>query len=204
MPPDGVQRRIDGVTATGLIIASMVGVGVFTTTGLLIEVVPSPMGILLCWTVGGLAALCGALAYAELGAALSNNGGEYYYLSRLFHPVVGFLSAWVSLIVGFCAPLAAIAVAFGEYLAVFVPGLPPQAAGATLIVLLCTLHIWRISTGSGFQNLFTIAKIALIAVFVVVGWYYGDVSRLSGGSQSALSTVVSPGFAGVLGATNTS
>jgi APA family basic amino acid/polyamine antiporter len=188
-----------------LVVASMVGTGVFTTTGLLVANIPSARGILLCWLVSGLAALCGALSYAELAAAYGKSGGEYHYLSRLFHPSLGFLSAWVSLIVGFAAPLAAIALAFGKYLAVLVPGAPEGASGAVLVVILSALNVWRVSAGAGFQNLFTLGKVLLIFGLVGIGLSLGDASLLAPAPVPAseswrtgyplLATVLSGGFA---------
>jgi len=177
-------------------VASMIGTGVFTTTGLLVKDIPSAMGILGVWLVSGLAALCGALAYAELGATFAASGGEYHFLSRLFHPALGFVSAWSSLIVGFSAPLAAVALAFGNYLGVFFPGLPPTVSGALLIIGLSAVNIWRVSAGTGFQNLFTLGKVVLIIGFVVMGLLWGEPGRLVVEEQpSVLSSAVSPGFA---------
>lgn len=166
------------VTATSLVVASMIGTGVFTTTGLVLQSIPSSGLVLLCWAVAGLAALCGALAYAELGAALPDNGGEYYYLSRLLHPLLGFLSAWASLVVGFAAPLAAIALAFGSYLGAVVPGTPPRVAGAVLLVGLSLVHVWRVSAGARLQNVLTLFKVALIVGFVALGVVRGGFARL--------------------------
>jgi len=174
----------------------MIGAGVFTTSGLLLNDIPSPTGILWCWVVGGVAALFGALAFAELGVAMAENGGEYRFLSSLFHPSIGFLSAWSSLIVGFAAPLAAIALAFGHYLQVFLPGVSPRLVGAVLIVLLSTLNLWRIGATAGFQNAFTVGKVALLLVFIVIGWLRADPSLLTPASAPPLgATILSPGFA---------
>src|ERR1051326_5070258 len=100
------SAKIGVTTGTSLIIANMIGVGVFTTTGFMVGVIKSPVAVLMSWFLGGVAALCGALSYAELGAALPRNGGEYQFLSRIYHPAVGFVSGLASLVVGFAAPLA--------------------------------------------------------------------------------------------------
>src|SRR4029434_8189815 len=81
--------RLGVSTGTLLIVANMIGVGVFTTTGYMVAAVPSTLAVRAAWLIGGLAALCGALTYAELGAALPRNGGEYALLTRIFHPAVG-------------------------------------------------------------------------------------------------------------------
>lgn len=189
------RRTIGTVTATGLVVASMIGGGVFITTGNLLKTVPSPAAVLLCWVVGGIAALCGALSYAELGVALADNGGEYQYLSKLYHPAVGFVSAWVSLVVGFAAPTAAISVVFGAYLRGFFPALHPTAVAAVLIVALSALNVWRVSASSGFQNAMTIGKVLLVLGFAVMGLTLGEPSRLALGAQPLGEVLRTPGFA---------
>ena len=92
-------RRVGGATATMLVVASMLGTGVFTTTGLLVAELRSPAAVLAAWALGGVLALCGALSYGELAAALPRNGGEYQLLSRIYHPAVGFAAGLVSLVV---------------------------------------------------------------------------------------------------------
>jgi APA family basic amino acid/polyamine antiporter len=190
------ERRLDGWTATSLVVSSMVGTGVFTTTGLLARDLPSAPAILACWAVGGLASLCGALAYAELAVAMPDNGGEYRYLARLFHPVLGFLSAWCALVVGFAAPLAALALGFGSYLAVVLPGVPPVAAGAALVVATSLLHAWRVSVGARAQDLLTLGNVLLVAGFVAVGAGRGACARLLDAGELGLGRALrSPEFA---------
>ena len=103
-------------TATFMVIANMIGTGVFTSLGFQVADIPSAFPILMLWIIGGIAALCGALTYGELGTALPRSGGEYHLLSRIMHPVLGFLSGWVSATVGFAAPTALAALAFAAYL----------------------------------------------------------------------------------------
>src|SRR5512134_4178076 len=98
----------------------MIGTGVFTSTGFQAASLHDPMTILLCWVVGGVLALCGAAAYAELGAMMPRAGGEYVYLREAYHPVVGVMSGWASLLAGFSAPIAAAALMFAAYLGVVV------------------------------------------------------------------------------------
>jgi len=101
----------------------MIGTGVFTSLGFQLLDIQSGFVILLLWTVGGLSALCGALCYAELGAALPRSGGEYNFLSQIYHPMAGFISGWVSATVGFAAPTALAALTFGSYFSSTFPGL---------------------------------------------------------------------------------
>src|SRR5262245_17141967 len=114
-PPEthAVQiARVSIVTATAIAIADMIGIGVFTSLGFQVREIPSGFSLLMLWLVGGLASLCGALSYAELAAALPRSGGEYNFLSRIYHPAVGFLAGWVSVTVGFAAPTALAAMSF--------------------------------------------------------------------------------------------
>ncbi len=162
-----VPRRLGVVTATLVVVANMIGTGVFTTTGLILAEMGSPCAVLLAWLLGGVIALCGALAYAELAASIARNGGEYRMLSDTFHPAVGFTAGWVCLVVGFSAPIAASSMAFGRYVHALVPGVSPILAGIVLVVLLSTVHAARVSTGAWLQNVFTLATILLILVFIL-------------------------------------
>ena len=98
------NQAIGLFTATCIVVANMIGTGVFTSLGFQVVDIKSGFTLLFLWLVGGIFALCGALSYGELGAAMPYSGGEYYYLSRIYHPAVGFLSGWVSVTVGFAAP----------------------------------------------------------------------------------------------------
>ena len=108
----------------------MVGTGIFTSLGFQVGGLPTGFSIMALWFVGGVCALCGALSYAELGAALPRSGGEYNFLGAIYHPAVGFLAGWVSATVGFAAPVAIAAIAFGKYLSA--AGLPVMAGGSNL------------------------------------------------------------------------
>ena len=108
-------RKISGLTATNIVVANMIGTGVFTSLGFQVAAIRSDFALVFLWVLGGLAALCGALCYAELAAALPRSGGEYHFLSRIYHPSIGFIAGFVSATVGFAAPIAISALAFGEY-----------------------------------------------------------------------------------------
>lgn len=129
------------------------------------------------WLVGGLLALCGALCYGELGAAMPRAGGEYVYLGELFHPILGFLTGWVSFLVGFSAPLAVSSIGCSEYLAAAFPGLvdwgDPQLLKKLLAILiigaLTGVHLRGIETGARVQNYLTVGKVALILALIFAG-----------------------------------
>src|SRR5438105_11066754 len=148
--------RISTVTATAIAIADMIGIGVFTSLGFQVKEIPTGFSLLMLWVVGGVTALCGALSYAELAAALPRSGGEYNFLSRIYHPAVGFLAGWVSATLGFAAPVAAAAIAFGAYFKDVVPGAPPLVLGFCLVWLVSLVHLRGVRRGSEFQNAATI------------------------------------------------
>jgi APA family basic amino acid/polyamine antiporter len=192
--PANPAAQLGAVSGALLVIANIIGVGVFTTTGFMVGAVPSPPAILLAWLLGGVAALCGTLTYAELGAAIPRNGGEYRLLSRIYHPAVGFTAGWVSLIVGFSAPLALFAKAFGTYLQQVVsmhspvdprqgevpPWLSPEMTAGLILIFACAvLHAVHVKTGSRLHNAFTVCKIGLILLFCAAGALRGDSARLA-------------------------
>jgi len=194
--PVAPPRALGTATALLLIIASMIGAGVFTTSGFLIRDLGSTSAVLIAWAVGGATALCGALAYAELAAALPDNGGEYSLLSRIYHPAVGFVAGWVSLIVGFSAPMAAATIAFGEYLGRLAPQLDPKLTGLTAIVVLALLHGLRVRLGGLVQNAVTAATVLLILGFIASGLLLGDYSRITPlADPQTLTALRSPAFA---------
>lgn len=184
------------VTATALVVGSMVGTGVFTTTGFLVEVLHTPAAVLAAWIAGGLLAVSGALCYAELSAALPRNGGEYLLLGRIYHPAVGFAAGVISLVVGFAAPLAASSLAFGHYLSAAVPGVSPVAAAAAIIAAFALAHGVDVAWGQRAQSAVTWTQVVLIAAATAGGLALGQPSRLLAPASPPLATsVLSPGFA---------
>src|SRR6202030_2127458 len=115
--PDSTQPpvTVGFFTACGIVIANIIGTGIFTSLGFQLINIQSGFPLLMLWIVGGIAALCGALCYGELSAALPRSGGEYHFLSEIYHPAVGFMAGFVSATVGFAAPVALAAMAFGKY-----------------------------------------------------------------------------------------
>ncbi|MCC7302987.1 MAG: amino acid permease [Bacteroidia bacterium] len=193
------MKKISLFTATSLVIANMIGTGVFTSLGFQLFDIQSPFAILLLWITGGLLALCGALCYAELGSALPRSGSEYHYLSHIYHPVVGFMSGFISITVGFAAPVALAAMALGGYAHQVFPGLEPTYVAAGVILLLTAIHATSVKTGSGVQNIFTVAKILLI-LFIIIAGFSSDaragISILP--VEGSSSEILSAGFAGAL------
>ena len=145
----------------------MVGTGVFTSLGFqLIDIQSAPV-ILMLWLVGGVSALCGALSYAELGAALPKSGGEYHFLNEIYHPCAGFISGWVSATVGFAAPTALAALTFGSYLNSSGLNVDPLWLATIAIVALTVAHCSNHRRSGETQTGFTALKILLIFGFSV-------------------------------------
>jgi len=188
------QRPLGAVHAAALVVSSMIGTGVFTTTGLLLKTLPSPLLVLAVWGVAGLLALCGAAVYAELGTMMPRAGGEYVYLTRAFHPALGFLSGWISFLAGFAAPTAAGALAFGKYMHALAPALPQKGVALALIAALTITHMTDVRVGARLQAGLTGLVVVLIVLFlgIAVATGRGDWAHLFA-SASASSETVSVG-----------
>ncbi|MDQ8699639.1 amino acid permease [Hyphomicrobium sp. LHD-15] len=173
------KRTVSVTTATAIAVADMIGIGVFTSLGFQLGAIPSGFAILMLWVIGGLAALSGALAYAELAVAFPRSGGEYNFLSRIYHPALGFMAGWISATVGFAAPVALAAMAFGEYFAGVVPGAPPLLVGLAVAWAVTLVLLSGVKLSTTFQNVATFIKVALITVFVVAGFAIADPQPIS-------------------------
>ncbi|MBA3830834.1 MAG: amino acid permease [Chthoniobacterales bacterium] len=149
----------------------MVGTGIFTSLGFQVGDLPSGFAIMALWAIGGVCALCGALSYAELGAALPRSGGEYHFLREIYHPAVGFVAGWISATVGFAAPVAIAAIPFGVYVASVVPGLNPLFLSLAVVWIATLALLWDLRLGAGFQNSSTLLKITLILLIIAAGFY---------------------------------
>jgi APA family basic amino acid/polyamine antiporter len=150
-----------------LIIANMIGAGVFTTSGFALGDLGSANRVMAAWVVGGIIALCGALSYGGLVHRMTESGGEYLFLSRTIHPVAGFIAGWVSLLAGFTGALAFAALAFETYAFPTRPDwLPGGAAAAIMVGLAALLHGFRVRTGAAFQNFVVTLKVVLILGFL--------------------------------------
>lgn len=168
--PGSVSPSVSTLTATAIVVADMIGVGVFTSLGFQVKDITSGFALLLLWVVGGVVALCGAICYAELAAMFPRSSGEYNFLTRTYHPAVGFLAGWLSATVGFSAPVALAAMAFGEYSKSIVTGVPPLALGLGLIWLVSVVHLLGIRHSSVFQTTSTVLKLVLIVAFIIAGF----------------------------------
>jgi APA family basic amino acid/polyamine antiporter len=190
------SKGISLLTATCIVIANMVGTGIFTSLGFQVGDLPSGFAIVVLWSIGGLCAMCGALSYAELGAALPRSGGEYHFLREIYHPAAGFLAGWVSATVGFAAPVAIAAIPFGTFLADIFPGTNPMLVSLAVVWITTFVLLWDLKLGSAFQVASTILKVALIVVIIGAGFFVTatqPISFLPAKGDSAL--IVSAPFA---------
>jgi len=163
------QAGIGLITCISLVTATMVGTGVYTSLGFQLLDLRSGFSILLLWALGGVISLCGALSYAELSARIPRSGGEYTYLSEIYHPAVGFMAGFVSLIAGFAAPIAITAIAFGTYLHAALPVCPERLSSFFAVILISAGHLHTLRFSSMTQNVMTALKFLLIALFLVIG-----------------------------------
>src|SRR5687767_2799239 len=180
-----------------IVVANMIGIGVFTSLAYQAADIPSGFAIIILWVIGGIAALTGALCYAEIGALFPRSGGEYHYLSKIYHPSLGFMSGWISATVGFAAPVALAAIALGNYTSFVVLPLVPetwtsgmlsttglaikelnalfiQCVAASVIIMISIIHSLSISGGGRFQNIFTTIKLLMIVVIIIGGLISGN------------------------------
>jgi APA family basic amino acid/polyamine antiporter len=165
-----VRRRLGLTSAAALVVANMIGAGVFTTSGFALADLGRPDAVLLAWGVGGLMAVCGALSYGALARRIPESGGEYTFLSKTVHPLAGFLAGWVSLLVGFTAPIAAAALGLQAYLAdSFGLAGRPEWIGTTAILTAGLMHGLRLRTGVVLQNTAVGLKLVVIGGFVLLG-----------------------------------
>ena len=165
------HSKIGWKTAAALVISNMIGTGVFTSLGYQISDLKNTTSILLLWSIGGLLALIGAFIYSELASKFKQSGGDYIYLSRTFHPHFGYLSSWISLFVGFSAPISLAALAMGKYLNVFGLDLGKEFAIA-MILIVAVFQSFSLNLSSKFQNIFTILKVVFIIVLIALGLYF--------------------------------
>jgi APA family basic amino acid/polyamine antiporter len=169
---DNKTRKYGRHTAISIVVANMIGTGVFTSLGFQLVNIQSVPVILLLWIVGGVIALCGAFCYAELGAALPRSGGEYNFIGQIYHPAAGFVSGWISATIGFAAPTALAAITAATYFNAAWPQFPIVPSAVCLVVGVSLVHATNRRNSGGFQLVFTAVKVLLIIAFIVAGLAY--------------------------------
>ena len=209
-----LSQKYTRSVAVNMVIANMIGTGIFTTLKYQVNAdfgIPDPFAILMIWLLGGVVSLCGATVYGEIATRINKSGGEYAFLSEIYHPIVGFVSGWVSIAIGFSAAIAALALATGEYILPLLGmekgdllmGMPiTKVVGTVTILIVVMVHVRGIKAGGIFQNYMTYIKLALIAVFLTVpfifsgNYEHSDISFAP--SDKSWDTIFSLPFAGAL------
>jgi APA family basic amino acid/polyamine antiporter len=164
---------LDLWSGVGLVVANMIGAGVFVSAGFMAQEL-SPGWILTAWGIGGLLAMAGARTYAEAAVMIPRSGGEYRYLSELFHPGLGYLAGWASLLVGFSAPMAVSAFAAAAFASVVFGPSDARIGAAALIAALTMFHSAGLRLSKWTQNALVIVKGLLILAFVALGLSLGE------------------------------
>lgn len=187
--------KVGFYTAISLVIANMIGTGVFTSLGFQLLELHSVFTIMILWLLGGVISFCGALVYGELGVAIPRSGGEYAYLSKLMHPAVGFLSGWVSSTVGFAAPVALASMALGTYVNKIIPEVNVTLFALTIVGIITVIHASNLKSGSLFQKVITFLKVVVIIGFIVAGFFHKPEHIISLKLESfSWSEIMSSGF----------
>jgi len=188
-------KLISPSKAIAIVVSNMIGTGVYTSLGLQAAGVKSVFALILIWITGGLVALCGALTYGELAARIPRSGGEYIFLSKIYHPAFGFLSGFISMTIGFAAPLAIAAIALGSYAGNIIP-LPPMVTAISVIILLTILNSSSFRTGANFNFFTTALNITLILTLCIAGFARGGHENfILTFSRSDIKQVLNPAFA---------
>jgi APA family basic amino acid/polyamine antiporter len=167
-------RQLGLGSAIALVVAAMIGTGVFTVSGFLLQMLRAPWAVLAVWVLGGVVAALGAVSYGALARRIPESGGEYVFLSRTIHPAAGYLAGWVTLLAGLSAPAAAGALSFGQYVRPWVPAAIPTPVIATVLVLATgALHAGALARAAIVQRLAVAIEVVLIVAFVVAGLLVG-------------------------------
>ena len=187
--------KISWKSAAALVIASMIGTGVFTSLGFQLAEVQNTWSVLLLWTLGGAMALIGAFVYAELGTHFRKTGGDYIFLSETIHPSVGYSYAWVSLTVGFSAPIAIAAMARNGYLSPISGG--SRLPGLFFLILVPIAHVFSVRRSANVQNILTFVKILFVLILIGLGLAFQTTVEVPAFdfSSSWQHEVIAPGFA---------
>src|SRR5579863_7768996 len=179
MEEAGSGSTVSVTVATAIVVADMVGVGVFTSLGFQVKDIPSGFAIIVLWTVGGIVALCGAFCYSELGAMFPRSSGEYNFLGRAFHPGFGFVAGFVSATVGFSAPVALAAMALEQYGHAIVANAPQLSLAVGIVWAVSLVQLTGVRHSSMFQMIATILKVVLITAFLIAGFVIGTPQDVS-------------------------
>ena len=197
-------RPIGLPTLVMLVIASMIGIGCFVSSGFALMSLGNPSRVILAWVLCGGWAIAGAIGYGALAKRVPLSGGEYLYLTRLLHPSIGFLAGWISLVAGFTVPITAMAKTAITYALPDLPNDHQASLWASLIIAVAVaLHAVGVKAGATTQNLIVLVKLGLIvALFVLAAWQWNVAAVWQGhalaGSDTATIPSDVPGYIALL------
>lgn len=192
-----LSDKIGWKTAAGLVVANMIGTGVFTSLGFQIVDNQNTWSIILLWVIGGIMALMGAMVYAELGTHFKKSGGDYIFLSRTINPAVGYLYAWISLTLGFPAPVAIASMAMVHYWKPLIGDNLSFVLGIVAIMMMSVFHSFSVQQSGKVQNVLTAIKLIFVISLIGVGVYFASTLESSAFDYSSTwtSEIWKPGFA---------
>ena len=182
--------------AIWVVVANMIGTGIFSSLGYQLLEIHDLFSIVILWAAGGIISLCGAYAYSRLAVHMPDAVGEYHYLSRLVHPSVGFLSSWISITVGFAAPIALVLKTMCAYMPAHILGLSGEVWALVALAGITAVHMKSYSASEGFHTAITLFKIAFLILFVAAGLSVSSGQRISFAPTGySLDTITSSAFA---------
>lgn len=191
----GTSRALGLATLSALVIANMIGAGIFTTSGFALADLGSPVRVLAAWGVGGLLALCGALSYGALAKVIPESGGEYLFLSKSIHPLAGFVAGWISLLAGFTGAIAYAALTFAAYATPAISsGAGASAAASGVILVAALLHALRLRQGAWVQNAAVALKLLAMLAFCAVAVFAPGLSSWAGLTELRTGAYAVPPF----------
>ena len=156
-----------------VVIGGIIGSGIFINPYIVAQRLDSTALVLAAWAAGGMIALAGAFAYAELGALFPKAGGQYVYLRDGYHPLAGFLYGWALLAIIESGAIAAVAITFATYALRLVgrPDVAPVPLAIAAVVLLSVINYYGVKPGSRVLNVFVVLKVAALAVLIGAGFF---------------------------------
>lgn len=187
-------RKIGFLTATALVVANMIGTGVFTSLGFQVGPIPSVPVLIFLWFCGGMVALCGGLSYIQLTKLYPDFGGEFHYIRQAYHPIAAYAAGIISVVAGFAAPVALAVMTFCAYFSQIIPDAPPTTTACILISCITLIHCFSLKLSGRFQLISTVLKVLLILSFILYGLLATPPGNISAFKSTDLQLITSSGF----------
>ncbi len=187
-------QKVSLTTATALVIANMIGTGVFTSIGFQAADIPDAKAILAVWVLGAIVALCGGISYAKVAELYPGQGGEYHFITKAWHPTLGLVGGMVSIISGFAAPVALAAMTFAAYFSVLFQHVDVNITSIIVVTFVTIFHLFSIKLSSKFQVATTAVKVVLIILFILAGFWAKDTGSNFNNSLPSVNIFFTEGF----------